>query len=281
MEELSKFGFTDAVSTALVDLLNKSEGLALLLFGSYGNGETWEHSDIDLFLISNLSKKHSAFFRKVDDALLHINVCSEKDFRAYLDKPTGRTIHALFVNGQILIDKTEWIEEERKRLASYPLQNKVLQICERLERVLHYFYQLKKEISFRAKSRTIEGRHEALVKLLEAEKIHEGVYYDKSVLSSVSEKDGQLLEDTLSLTNKAFIKRMQKRVEKLVNSQIPFLVTELKLIDGPITPTNVSNCLGIDLHYMLDAAVNKGSVKKVVQITDEHGFSMAEEAFVV
>ena len=280
-ERLKTKGFKDCVVEALTELARDSEAKALLLFGSFDDGETWEHSDIDLFLISNLSPKHTAFFKRVDETLLHINVCSEKDFRAYLDKPTGRTIHALFVNGNLLYDKTDWIENERQRLADYPLQNKVLQICERLEGVLQQFYQMKKGLFFRPLGKTAVGPLDALLKLFEAEQISAGAYYGKTVLKALGEQEHKLLEETEKLNDCDFINRVQPRLESLLNAYLPLLMAELKMIDDQITQTNICDCLGIDLHYLPQAALNRGLLEVVSQETKTHGFAVAEEVYLI
>ena len=270
----------DAVC-AIEEIVKASNGLALLLFGSFEDGKRWKHSDIDFFLLSNSSKKHTAFFKRINETLLHINVCSEKDFRAYLDKPTGRTIHALFVNGKLLFDKTEWIEAERKRLREYPLRNKILQISERLERVLHQFYQMKKALAFNENSRTIDGRQEAIVKLLEAEKIDEGLYYGKSVLNNVNERDSQLTDEIWPMADVQFIESVQDRLESLVAKYLQPLVTEMKVIDGPITPTKICDSLGIDLHYLIEVALDRGLMAQSHEENKDHGFPLFEQSYAI
>ena len=279
-ENLKKANLPEKAAAALLEIVEKSDGLALLLFGSFDDGETWEHSDIDLFLISNLSKKHSAFMQSVGDTSLHINVCSESAFRAYLNKPTGRTIHALFVNGNLLLDKTDWIKKERQRLSAYPLQNKVLQVCERLEKVLHQFYQMKKEISFRPMAKTTVGPSDSLLKLFEAEQISAGVYYGKSVLKVLGEQEHKLLQETERLNDCDFINKVQPRVEALVNDYLPLLMTELQMIENPITNAKICESLGIDLDHLLRVAKNRELLEVSTQETNTQGFPVEEMVYI-
>jgi len=260
------------------DLYDEIKPKAILHFGSTIDNTAWSESDIDLFLIINKSKEHSAFYFTREEVLYHCNVISEKGFKKYLQNPTRPVIQGLFVKCKVYFDSTNWIKKEKLRLKKYPRKYRVYRVIAKIEEVLAYIYKLRKYEYFNPCGIYLENPTHGLEKIFEMEAIDQGVYFGRSIFDRLKTSDKKIWKYMYKIKTKKHILLLQKRSDELVSKYLPLFIEEISRSGKKcFTYSTVYKLFGLDLEFVFKEAKLRGLVDLKDKTSSIHGFKIKEE----
>lgn len=101
-----------------MDILTSNEDvLAVFAFGSIINGDLWEKSDIDMFVVTvDATKNLTSFYSDFDGNYVHYKVISKKGFLGLKDLDIqGSLIHRLFLSSKLMLCRDKEIKEKYDR----------------------------------------------------------------------------------------------------------------------------------------------------------------------
>ena len=106
---------------AFVDFIKQDKNiLAAVLFGSLIEGNVWEKSDVDIFLISNDEKvPYKFYWLDQDDLNFQVTVYSRNTFKRQFESSlSGSWFHHMVSTSKILYSKDETISEYIQQVQS-------------------------------------------------------------------------------------------------------------------------------------------------------------------
>lgn len=259
----------------LARIVEDAKAHALLYFGSDLRGEGWPRSDVDLFLLAPRSSEATAFYFESRGRIFHVNVLSPRRFRTALRDPKRLTLHALLVGARVVIDRTDWLARERRRLAAYPRRHRLYQVIERLNEALYFKYELEKHL-YRHGSVPHLSDASAFVKVWEARRIDRGEYFGRSVLDTLSPADRRRFRALPTRSARTQIDFLSRTLEPLLRKYLPLWIREIRRFGRVTTYSKLSDKL--DLLNIYEEAERRGWLKILPHSTRNHGFPVKELA---
>lgn len=274
----TNFKYSDILSkniiTALENIIKKSEAKALLIFGSCLDGTMTEDSDLDFFLITDKTNKHSAFYFQSEGPILHFNCIKEDGFKDFLSASGSINIQSLSVKAEILFDTTDWLKDRIQEIHLYPVKNRLYHIIVRLETVLNTIYRLKKLSKFGIDGSVSFEYLAGLKALHEIESINLGIFYGRSVFQK---HRIQVEVDNTSLSQ--MVIKLEKKIKPWIKEYIPLFIKHVKSKISEGTCFDLEQKIGLDLISVYETAVKMSLMEHGRKLTTRCGFEVDEITF--
>ena len=258
----------------LQQIVRDSKASAVLYFGSDATGDSWPRSDIDLFILTSLSKEPTAFFFESRGRTFHVNLMDPKKFRKVLQDPKRLTLHSVLVGSLRLLDKTTWLASEQKRLASYPVKNRLYQVMQCLEDALCLKYKLEKHV-YQKGPVPYNGDVSALAKIFEARTIDQGLYFGRSVVDSLGKSDKKRILTIRVASPSKQIAFIDRETSALLKKYLPLWIREIRRSGSIATYSKLSSS-HLDLFHVYAQAERMKLLKIEAHPTRNHGFELRE-----
>lgn len=113
--------YQNSFKSVICDLQNNREVLAVTAFGSIINGDIWEGSDIDLFVIVDEEFKGiKDIYGEELDVSLHLKIISKSFLMTFSQgEITGSTIHRKFISSKLIFSKDQEILDKLTSIKYY------------------------------------------------------------------------------------------------------------------------------------------------------------------
>ncbi len=135
----------DTIEQALQHFLEtvqaRPERVAIIVFGSYINGDMWEQSDLDLFLIveGTDAERQEPAMLTVDGVTVHLQAFTRTSFLTKVGKgPVGWPFHTALRSGRLLFCRDPEVREAVEALAEIPAADRALRVMEEVSRCASY-----------------------------------------------------------------------------------------------------------------------------------------------
>lgn len=104
--------YQDAYETTLNKLVNNSQVISIVVYGSMVSGDIWEESDIDFLVITKEKSRVEHIYSKVLNIPVHIYYISKDTFiDSYKNLLKGGTFHKAFFTGKLVYCSDNEIKE--------------------------------------------------------------------------------------------------------------------------------------------------------------------------
>ncbi|MHA2292107.1 MAG: nucleotidyltransferase domain-containing protein [Candidatus Hodarchaeales archaeon] len=125
--------------------------LAILVGGSYANGVVWEHSDIDMFIVTNEEQVHRSFIAIYDpeyDVNIYIGIMSRNQYRTASQRLVqGGIMHHLLSTSDLVYESDQGIAEIKRDIHSQVAErDKETQILTRAELLIVNMFKAQKTL---------------------------------------------------------------------------------------------------------------------------------------
>lgn len=267
----------ESTSKFLQEILRTSKPDAILQFGSSINGDHWKHSDVDLFILTKKTKTHTAFYAERDGVVFHGNVISPRAFQEKINDPTKLTFHSLFESSRILYDQTTWIKKEKLRLSQYPKQNRIYHVVERLEAILYHIYRMKKSSAIHGNTNSaFDLPTSSLIKIFEIARIHDGVYFGKSVLGKLTQSEIKTFKHLENQSIDRQIALLENQVSPWLKKYLPLWIGLVRNQKPNLSLEVLSEILKVDAFHVYIEANQRRLISIDQRVRKNHGFAIKE-----
>lgn len=268
---------TEITEKAVKEIVTLAAPDAVIQFGSSVNGDSWQESDVDLFVISRKAKAQTGFFMEREGIVFHGNVISPKAMREKLKNPAKLTFHSLFAGCKVIYDRTDWIRSEKLRLVKYPIENRLYQIMEKLEAALYQIYNLRKAYALYGESvPTIDLPGSTMVKIFEIKRVDQGQYFGKTLVGKLSKSETKKIKRIQQLKLKFQIRMLEKDISPWLAKYLPLWANKLSTQKRALSFEELNRRLIIDAFHIYTEARARGLLSFEEAPRSVHGFKVNE-----
>lgn len=137
--------YQEAYESTLNKLVNNSQVIAIVVYGSMISGDIWEESDIDFLVIAKEKNRAEHIYSKILNIPIHINYISKDNFiDAYKNLLKGGTFHKAFFTGKLVYCSDGEIEEIHMSTRFYKDRDRDVRNIEILCNLINSMHYTKK-----------------------------------------------------------------------------------------------------------------------------------------
>lgn len=268
--------YQEAYEGVLNKLINNSQVIAVIVYGSMVTGDIWEKSDIDLLVISKEKGKADHIYSKALNIPIHIYYISKDNFIDSIKNILkGGSFHKAFFSGKLVYCTDSEIEDIHMSTKFYNDREKELRNIEILSNLLNSLHYTNKYYYTRKIETAYQWSMEVLINYARLIMNMEGHITDKDILSfavtvnyDVEFLFNKIIQD-ISLNKK--IQDIMDTVESFVDvniTSISTLIIEiLKRSKHSMTIEELKNSeelrtINADISYILYKLSSKGIIKE-------------------
>ena len=120
--------------------------LAVYVFGSHSNGTIWDHSDIDVIIVTNDERTSASFLvLQENEVCIQATTYSRADFRRNQQRFVhGSPLHHMLATSKLVYSTDKAISEFNRDMLSTAERDKELQIMVNTERLIGCLFKAQK-----------------------------------------------------------------------------------------------------------------------------------------
>lgn len=279
--------YQNAYESAVKQLKENSQVVAIVVYGSMVSGDIWEESDIDFLVITKEKGKYENIYSKISGIPIHINYLSKDEFiNSYNKMLKGGTFHKAFFTGKMVYCSDKDIQGIHASSRFYSDRDRYARNIEILCSVINaihytkkYLYTGKIETAYQWSIELLTNYARLLVGL-------EGHITDKDILSLAVNVNPQVeylfkvIESQQKTKEKIneILKNIENFVEGNISSITNPIVEFLKNSNFPCSAEDIKNSkdfkqIEVDITLLLDrmskADIIKEGSRKYITYGDE------------
>lgn len=224
--------YQEAYETAVNKLVNNSQVIAVVVYGSMVSGDIWDESDIDFLVISKDKNRVENIYSKILNIPIHIYYISKDTFiDSYKNLLKGGTFHKAFFTGKLVYCSDNDIEEIHMSTRFYRDRERDVRNIEILCNLINSVHYTKKYYATGKIETAYQWSTEVLANYARLLMSLQGHITDKDILSFAVSVNS----DVENLFNKLNLNvPLKKKISEILSTVESFIDCNIQVISTPV-----------------------------------------------